>query len=358
MPQRNVRVDIPIGSPQDMDILSVAVLARHTVLGQNSPLNDPILDMAALIAQTPAQKAKRDESTDAHAEGEALMMQAQTALGTAEGQTVDTQGTLYNHIARVRDRLLLVHEGDEEEISRYRFNVVLDTVDGRKTIRVDIPINSPDDMNDLGAGIIARDTALGQNSPLDVPEIDMADLTAKHTLFKDKLTESRAKDSEGQAATLNANNIMGTGKQQNVQTAGTIYNLIARVRDKLLLVHETEEEELSTYGFNVVITMTPLPGEEEEGVTFTGAVNPTETLGITDTITDESALTLKNTGTVELIFCRAANAQTVCSPQAGTPVAPAGETQITGLDLGASGGWLNVTNESVDTAGAFEVIIN
>ena len=166
------------------------------------------------------------------------------------------------------------------------------------------------------------------------------------------------KEGEAQALTLGANNIMGTGKQQNVQTKGTIYNIIARVRDKLLLVHEGAEEELSTYGFNVVITTTPLPGEEEQGETFTGAVNATETLGITDSITDESAITLRNTGAVELIFCRAADAVTACGQQAGTVVQPAGETEIAGLDLGATGNWLNVTNESVDTAGAFEVVIN
>lgn len=357
MPRRNVRVDIPISSPADMITLVDDILERHLELGAGSPLNDPELDMAGLDAQNIIHTDKRKEGNDLHGEGEPLIQAANTALGTAAGQTSDTEGTVYNLTGRVRDRLLFVHDGEEEELTPFGFNVVIDKSRGKKTVSVEIPISSPKEMIELVDKILEKHTDLGPGSPLNIPELDMAGLQVQHDLHKDKRKEGNKKHGLAEPAIQKADKALGTEEGQTSKTKGTVYNITTRVRDRLLFVHEGEEEELTTYGFNIVISMTPLPGEEEEEEIHTGAVNPTQTLGIADTITDESALTLRNTGTVELIFCRAADAQTVCSPQAGTAVPPASETEIAGLDLGASGAWLNVTNESVDTAGAFEVVI-
>ena len=356
MPRRNVRVDIPIGSPSAMITLVDNILERHEELGAGSALNDPEVDMAGLEAQNDIHKAKRKEGNDLHGEGELLIQAADTALGVEEGQTRDTEGTVYNLTGRARDRLLFVHDDEEEELTTYGFNVVIDKVRGKKTVSVEIPINSPDAMIELVEKLLERHDELGAESPLDIPELDMAGLQTQHDLHKAKRKEGNKKHGLAEPAIQKADKALGTEEGQTAKTKGTVYNITTRVRDRLLFVHEGEEEEATTYGFNVVISMTPLPGEEEPEV-ITGGVNATETVGVTDTITNESALTLRNTGTVELIFCRAADAVTVCDPAAGTAVAAGAETETTGAALGASGIWLNVTNNDPADAGAFEVVI-
>ena len=356
MPKRNVRVDIPIGSPSDMIELVDNILERHEELGDDSALIDPELDMDGLATEHDIHKAKRKEGNDLHGEGEPLIQAADTALGVEEGQTSDTEGTVYNLTGRVRDRLLFVHEGDEEELTTYGFNVVVDKTRGKKTVSVEIPINSPKEMIELVDKLLERHNELGGDSPLNIDELDMDGLATQHDIHKTKRKAGNKKHGLAEPAIQKADKALGTEEGQTAKTKGTVYNITTRVRDRLLFVHEGEEEEATTYGFNVVISMTPLPGEEEPE-TFTGAVNAGGTMGITDTIEDGSAITLRNTGAVELIFCRAANAETVCDPAAGTAVAAGAETETTGSALGASGVWLNVTNTDPDNAGAFEVVI-
>ena len=48
-----------------------------------------------------------------------------TALGTADGQTVNTKGTGLNIITNFRDRLLLDNEDNPEVLTTYGFNVVV-----------------------------------------------------------------------------------------------------------------------------------------------------------------------------------------------------------------------------------------
>jgi len=357
MPKRNVRVDIPIGSPDAMIKLVDKIFTRHVELGDDSGLNDPQIDMDAFETVHELHKEKREEGTGNHELAEPLIQAADTALGTEEGQTIETPGTVYNLSGRIRDRLLIVHnDKDEEELTTYGYNVVVNESGGKRTVSVEIPIESPDKMIKLAKKILKRHVALGPASPLIIPEIDMDAFETVAELHEEKREEGNDKHGKGEAAIQKADKALGTEEGQNIDTKGTVYNFTGDGRDILLFKNPVEEEELTTYGFNVVISMTPLPGEEEPEV-VTGNVNATETVGVTDTITDESAITLKNTGTVELIFCRAADAITVCDPAAGTAVAAGGETEITGAALGASGVWLNVTNNDASDAGAFAVVI-
>ncbi len=48
-----------------------------------------------------------------------------TALGTADGQTVNTKGTGLNIITNFRDRLLLDNEDNPEVLTTYGFNVIV-----------------------------------------------------------------------------------------------------------------------------------------------------------------------------------------------------------------------------------------
>jgi len=234
--------------------------------------------------------------------------------------------------------------------------VVEDIVNGRKTIRIDIPVSRYLKMIELVDNIFQRHAELGPASPLISPEIDMAALNSIHDTHIVKRKEAAAFHGKGEAAMQKARKALGISKGQTVQSKDSIYNLVARIRDLLLIVYQSEEEEMSTFGFNVVITMTALPGEE--GTTITGTVNAGETIGVYDEVTDSSNFILSNTGPTELIFCRSAIEGTPCDPAVGITLNPGEDTPATGLELGASGNWLNVTNTDSAETGAFSVEVD
>ena len=252
MAKRNITVEVPFRSPDDMETLTDAVLARHAALGAASPLNGEV-DMAMLAPKHNTTVTKRAQSNSAQAIAEADMLEANTAMGTAPGQTIDTAGTVYYLTGLVRDRLAFVHVGFEEELSKYGFNVVISEAGGVKNFSVEIPITNSQKMEKLVATIIARHTALGAASPL-TGQVDMAMLSAKLLIAKNKRVSSQQQHGNAQALMQQADIALGIEQGQKSKTTGTVYNLITRVRDRLLFVHVGEEEQLSTYGFNVVIT--------------------------------------------------------------------------------------------------------
>ena len=269
MAQRNVSVEIPIGSPDDMETLTDAVLLRHTELGAGSPLTGEV-DMVMLATKHGITVAKRAQSHAAQGESEADMLAANTAMGTAPGQNIDTAATVYHLTDLVRHRLLFVHVDFEEELEKYGFNVVIGNAGGTKTVSVEIPIDNISKMEKLVANILTRHNALGGSSPL-ANQVDMALLSTQITTARDKRKSAHKLHGNAQALMQQADKALGTEQGYTSKTAGTVYNLITRVRDRLLFVHNGEEEQLSTYGFNVVIT----EGQENaEPPTGTFTANP------------------------------------------------------------------------------------
>jgi len=356
MSQRNVRVDIPIGSPDNMNKLAGRIISRHIALGPSSPLDDPIVDIASLPAIKTEQEDRREEAFEGHADGEALNQQASTALGVSAGQTGDTEGTVYFHVISVRSRLLQVHDTEEEQLSKYGFRVTINKVHGRKVVSAEIPINRADDMIKLVTRILKRHNDLGPGSPLNTPEVDMVDLENKHTLHIEKRNLAIEMHDNAEGATQWADTALGVSKHQNIETAGTMYHIITAVRNKLLGVHRNEEEQLSTYGFNVVISTTPFPGEEEPTV-IEGSIVSGETMGIFDELADGTSLTIENTGPVPLTFCRMEDGVSACDPIAHITLTPGEDTAVVGTELGATGIWLNVTNFDSGITGTFTVTI-
>lgn len=268
MSQRNVRVEIPIENTDDMETLTNAALARHAVLaaGPGSPLTGEV-DITLLTSKHNITVTKRAQSNLEHGTAEAEMLEANTSMGTAFGQNIDTPGTAYHLIGLTRNRLLFVHDGFEEELEKYGFNVVISNTGGNKTVSVDIPHTNSQKMEKLAANILARHAILaaGPGSPL-TGQVDTALLSSQLATAKTKRTSSQLHHANAQALMQQADTALGIEQGQNIKTKGTVYYLIARVRDRLLFVHKGSEEELSTYGFNVVIT---------EGAV--GAVPPTGT---------------------------------------------------------------------------------
>lgn len=124
MSRKTVRVDIPRGSPDGFVKLAKAIILNHKKLGKNSPLDDAVVkQLEAIIAEV---GDKREEAAGMHAQGEKVNQQANTLLGIADGQTINSKDTAYHLIDDIRDVLLLAHKGNEEALEEYGFNVVVD----------------------------------------------------------------------------------------------------------------------------------------------------------------------------------------------------------------------------------------
>lgn len=125
----------------------------------------------------------------------------------------------------------------------------------RKTIRIDIPIGKPDETVKLCEGITEKHTALGAGSPLTA-FFDMALFAAKTSDVKTKRKKAKESDALSQSQFNQCTVKCGIAKGQNKQTTGTLYVMVCSIRDFLLLKFRETPEQLSQWGFNVVITQT------------------------------------------------------------------------------------------------------
>ncbi len=127
---------------------------------------------------------------------------------------------------------------------------------------MDIPRKSPDKLIELNENIIERHEELGDDSPLE--ELDMAGL--KNNVQQAKELRSQARDFYAKAQAMNeeARQLLGIDKGQSTFTEGTIYYMDTRIRDLLLFRFPGREEQLSTYSFNVVVSMSKLPKRKKK----------------------------------------------------------------------------------------------
>ena len=140
----------------------------------------------------------------------------------------------------------------------------------RKTVRVDVPINSPDAMIKLAEDIKKQHDKPTANSPLKAERVEaMGERSASA-----KTKRAKADELEAEAGQLRneADTLIGTAPGQTSETLNTLHNDITGFRDALLVENRGNEEALSQYGFNVVVgtaaarTRTPAAKRELAGV--------------------------------------------------------------------------------------------
>lgn len=123
MARRTVRVTLPTSKPDEFVKLVATTIATHDAAPAESDLS--LEEVAALRDLHTQISDLRSRSAALHAEAEALSQKAQTLMGVAKGQSVNTQGTLYFLMTGLRAKLLLKYRGLEEALSKYGFNVVI-----------------------------------------------------------------------------------------------------------------------------------------------------------------------------------------------------------------------------------------
>ncbi len=92
-------------------------------IGPKSPLTEA--DMKLVSDLLAAAQAKRAEASSLMARAEALNGEAANLIGVAKGQTSKTPGTLYFQLCKIRDLLLPLNRGIENNLELWGFKVVI-----------------------------------------------------------------------------------------------------------------------------------------------------------------------------------------------------------------------------------------
>ena len=199
-------------------------------------------------------------------EKEAWNEEALTVIGMAKGQNLQVPNTVYWHINRVHKFLAFKFKSNEEQASLWGFNVVVTEKNGKRNVNFNVPYNLARGLLDLAASIISKHTTDALDTILTAPLFDMADFETKLNTASQLRDDAQAKDADSQAKNELVRNTCGYGEGQNSETPNTLYWFFTQIRDLLLLVHDGNEEQLSTWGFNVVVSESrpPGPGEQPE----------------------------------------------------------------------------------------------
>jgi hypothetical protein len=119
------RVQVPIRKPNEFLDLTNKIVAKHTELGKESPLNSlKQVDMASFKKKVEEAIKLRTESEKLRKQSESLMEKAQTVIGVSPNQNSLTPGTLYNTTNTIKEYLLVLNKANEEELGDWGFNVV------------------------------------------------------------------------------------------------------------------------------------------------------------------------------------------------------------------------------------------
>jgi len=132
--RRNVAFNIPYTSPEALITLATTMLNKHTTDGVDSLLIGSGVDMGDFEDNLTSAVALFTSADTEEGQSQASYEQALALIGYAEGQTSNTENTLYFYLGRIRDALLVINDGNEEQLSVWGFNVVAsEAMTGRRT---------------------------------------------------------------------------------------------------------------------------------------------------------------------------------------------------------------------------------
>ena len=121
----------------------------------------------------------------------------------------------------------------------------------KKDVRIDMKVGKPDAFVSGAKILHTKDTTLGDGSPLRTIRGDFGDKLTQAEGLRARSKELRA---ESEAVMQQANAILGFDVGQTSETPGTLYYYMTLFRDQLLVSYRGNEEQLSTWGFDVVIS--------------------------------------------------------------------------------------------------------
>jgi len=133
--RRHVNFNIPYSSPERMLKLAEGIIKKHNADGGGSILTLPIIDMATFETQYNQAVDLRQQAAENRATSQANNQEARNLCGYGKGQNSHTPGTLYWYLPQIRNLLLIMHRGNEEQLETWGFDVTVSASTGRRRTR-------------------------------------------------------------------------------------------------------------------------------------------------------------------------------------------------------------------------------
>jgi hypothetical protein len=133
MARKTVRINVPLGSPDELVVLAQSIHAKHAELKDKSPLKGLTdLDMEAFGENTSEAEKLRTSSKDFERKAQEANGRAAGIIGVGPGHSQNTKGTLVFGVTQIRDFLAAVNKGNEEALGGWGFDVVVGQAKSRK----------------------------------------------------------------------------------------------------------------------------------------------------------------------------------------------------------------------------------
>lgn len=126
MARKTVRINVPLGNPDELVALAKSIHAKHTELAANSPLKGLTdLDPVAFGDNCTKAETQRTNAKDFERKAQEANGKATSLIGIGPGNNQNTKGTLLFGITQIRDLLAAINKGNEEALSGWGFDVVV-----------------------------------------------------------------------------------------------------------------------------------------------------------------------------------------------------------------------------------------
>lgn len=124
----------------------------------------------------------------------------------------------------------------------------------RKTIRIKVNIHKPDALLRMMKKMSAKNTEMGAKSPMkDKTIVDFTDYNKKLEQAIKLRNEAELLRAQSETKMQQARLLIGIEKSQNVNTSGTLLNMLQHAKQYLLVLYKGHEEMLGEWGFDVVV---------------------------------------------------------------------------------------------------------
>lgn len=136
---------------------------------------------------------------------------------------------------------------------------------GKRTVTIKLSKANPEKFLTLLEDIVEQNTDLGPASPFASGDlVDMPAFAARVAAARAKRNEALQYYAQAEAAMDESRYLLGTAAGQKITTTGTCYNVSNRIKRILLSVHDDNPEELSLWGFDVVVREAKRPGRKKK----------------------------------------------------------------------------------------------
>jgi len=118
MARKTVRINVPLGNPDELVALAGAIHKKSTELGANSPLKGLTdLDLEDFGDKVTEADTQRKAAKDFERKTQEANGRATNLLGVAPSQTQSTTGTLRFAVTQISDLLAAVNKANEEALT-------------------------------------------------------------------------------------------------------------------------------------------------------------------------------------------------------------------------------------------------